>query len=223
VADTVDGPFCIDGTTADVRMAGARHVGEAGLSRRAIYNSIAPEIKEAEILAIKDANIKSAIALLLNTSNPLIAGRLAVIDELLVKTRLAGIENVLADAAVFDILDPGPVAKAIYLVKQKYGYPAGCGAHNAIDIWHKRKKLSEEMRFAGRLVANVFPVAMGANFMLYGPIKKAREIYVPVAIADAYVAYSMWQEYRTNPLSNSHPFYNLHKLTDWSSQQKTDA
>jgi tetrahydromethanopterin S-methyltransferase subunit H len=212
IADRVDGPFCIDGTTADVRMVGARHVGEVGLSSRVIYNSMAPEIKEDEILAIKDAKIRSALILLLNTSNPLISGRMAVIDELLVKSQLAGVENVLVDTAVFDIYDPGPVAKAIYLVKQKYGYPSGCGAHNAIAIWNKRRKLSEETFLAGKVVANTLPVTMGANFLLYGPIKYAREIYTPIAIEDAFVAYTVWQEYGTNPLSDSHPFYNLQKL-----------
>lgn len=211
VADTISGPFCIDGTTGDVRIAGAKHVKETGLSKRVIYNSMAPEIKEAEISAIKEAKIKSAILLLLNTTNPIIAGRLKVVDELLEKAGRAGIENVLIDTAVFDIMDPGPTGKTIYLVKEKYGYPAGCGAHNAIDVWNRRKKLSPETYSTSSLVANVLPVVMGANFMLYGPIKNAPKIYVPVAVADAYIAYSMWQEYGAKPLTNSHPFFNLNK------------
>ena len=212
VADRVEGPFCIDGTTADVRMAGAKYVMENGLSKRVIYNSISPEIKEDEILAIKEAGIKSAILLLLNTKNPLISGKLEVIDELLHKASMAGVENILIDTATFDILDPGPSGKAIYLVKEKYGYPAGCGAHNAIEIWHIRKKLSPETRFSSTLVANILPVIMGANFMLYGPIEAANKIYIPVALANAYVAYTMWQEYGVKPLTDNHPFYNLHKI-----------
>lgn len=212
VADTIDGPFCIDGTTADVRIAGVKHVGETGLSKRVIYNSIEPQIKEAEISAIKDAKMKSAILLLLNTEKPVIAGRLEVTDKLLEQARMAGIENVLIDTAIFDILDPGPVGKTIYLVKDRYGYPAGCGAHNAIDIWNKRKKLSAETYFTGSVVANVLPVVMGANFMLYGPIKNAPNIYIPVAVTDAYVAYSMWQEYNHMPLTKNHPFFNLNKI-----------
>ncbi|MBS7246886.1 MAG: tetrahydromethanopterin S-methyltransferase subunit H [Candidatus Jordarchaeales archaeon] len=211
VADVVEGPFCIDGTTADVRMAGSRYVMETGLSKRVIYNSISPEIKEDELRALKDAGIKSAVLLLLNTRNPLLSGKFEVIDELLRKSSAAGVENVLIDTAIFDILDPGPVSKAIYLVKEKYGYPAGCGAHNAIDIWRKRTKLSPSVRFSGTILANLIPVIMGADFLLYGPIQNAAKIYPVVALANAYAAYTSWQEWGVKPAAN-HPFYNLNKI-----------
>lgn len=212
VADVVEGPFCIDGTTADVRIAGARYVMEVGLSNRVIYNSISPDVKDAELQAIKDAGIKSAVLLLLNVRNPLISGKFEVIDELLRKASTAGVENVLIDTATIDILDPGPVSKAIYLVKERYGYPAGCGAHNAIDIWRKRTKLSPGVKFSGTILANVLPVVMGADFLLYGPIENAAKIYPTVALANAYAAYTLWQEYGVKPPAGNHPFYNLSKI-----------
>ncbi len=211
VADTVEGPFCIDGTTADVRVAGSKYVMETGLSSRVIYNSISPEAKDDELQAIRDAGIKSAVLLLLNTRNPLLSGKFEVIDELIHKASLAGVENILIDTAIFDILDPGPVSKAIYLVKEKYGYPAGCGAHNAIDIWNKRTKLSPDVKFSGTILANIMPVIMGADFLLYGPIQKAAKIYPPVALVNAYAAYTLWQECGVKPAAN-HPFYNLNKI-----------
>ncbi|MBS7288241.1 MAG: tetrahydromethanopterin S-methyltransferase subunit H [Candidatus Freyarchaeota archaeon] len=216
VADATEGPFCIDGTTADVRIAGAKYVMETGLSSRVVYNSISPEVREDELQAIRDAGIKSAIILLLNTRNPLISGKFEVIDGLLGKVSAAGVENILVDAAIFDILDPGPVSKAIYLVKERYGYPAGCGAHNAVDIWNKRRKLSPSIRFSSTITANILPVVMGADFMLYGPIENAAKIYPVIALADAYVAYTMWQEHGVRPSTNNHPFYNLHKIADIS-------
>jgi tetrahydromethanopterin S-methyltransferase subunit H len=209
VADMTNGPFTVDGTTTDVRIAGAKYVKETGLSKRVVYNSITPEIKDEEISAIKDAAIKSAILLTLNSTNPTITGRLAVIDRLLEKAKASGIENILIDATVMDVPDPGPASKAIYLIKNKYGFPAGCGAHNAIDIWHKRKKLDSERRLTCSVAANLLPIIMGANFMLYGPIENASRIYTPVAVADAYVAYSMMQEYRMKPLVSSHPIFRI--------------
>jgi tetrahydromethanopterin S-methyltransferase subunit H len=50
---------------------------------------------------------------------------------------------------------------------------------------------------------------MGANFMLYGPIKNAPKIYIPVAAADAYAAYSMRQEYGIRPLTSNHPLFKI--------------
>ncbi|MGQ9642079.1 MAG: tetrahydromethanopterin S-methyltransferase subunit H family protein [Candidatus Bathycorpusculaceae bacterium] len=132
-ANHIDGPFAIDGATADVRIAGAKYVGEVGLSERVVYNSLAPHAKEEEILAIKEAKIKSAILLTLNTKNPTISGRLGVLDELLTTAQKAGIEKFLVDTTVLDLPDLGPVSKAIYLVKEKYGLPAGAGTHNAVE------------------------------------------------------------------------------------------
>jgi tetrahydromethanopterin S-methyltransferase subunit H len=209
VANTISGPFTIDGTTAEVRLAGARYACQAGLSDRVVYNSITPDIREDEVAGIREAKIKSALLLALNTTNPTIAGRLAVIDKLLENARAAGIENMLVDTTVLDVPDPGPAGKTAYLVKEKYGLPCGCGAHNAVDMWHRRKKLDPDAHLAASVVANVLPVIMGSSFMLYGPIQSAARMYVPVAVADAYVAYTMMQEYGCRPLTNTHPIFKI--------------
>jgi len=209
VADKIKGPFTIDGTTAEVRMAGAKYVREAGLSERAVYNSLTPDVREEEIVAIRDAKIKSALLLALNTTNPTIKGRLEVIERLIEKAKAAGIVNMLIDTTVLDLPDPGPAGKTVYLVKEKYGLPCGCGAHNAVDMWHKRRKLDPDAYLSSSVVANVLPIIMGANFMLYGPIGSASRMYTPVAVADAYVAYTMMQEFGSRPLTTSHPIFRI--------------
>jgi len=208
VASAIEGPFSIDGTTADVRIAGLKHVAQAGLSNRVLYNSITPETGEAEISALREAKVKSAVFLTLNSRNPTIQGRLDVIDRLLDKAKQAGIENILVDTTVLDVPDPGPAGMTCHLVKEKYGFPVGCGAHNAVDMWSRRKKLNPEAYLTSIVVANVFPIIMGANFMLYGPIKHASKIYMPVAIADAYVAYGVMQKYGARP-STAHPIFRI--------------
>jgi len=209
VASTVKGPFTIDGTTADVRMAGAKYVSEAGLSARVVYNSINPETRDEELAAIKDAKIKAAILLALNAKNPTVSGRLAVVDKLLERAKAAGVEKLLVDTTVLDVPDPGPAGKTAYLVKEKYGLPCGCGAHNAVEMWHRRRKLEPEAQLTTSVVANVLPIIMGSSFMLYGPIGNAPKMYIPVAVADAYIAYTMMQEYNIRPLTNAHPLFRI--------------
>jgi tetrahydromethanopterin S-methyltransferase subunit H len=211
VADAVKGPFTIDGTTAQVRIAGAKYVHQVGLSDRVVYNSITPGTGEDEIGVIREAGIKSALLLALNSGNPTIGGRLSVIDGLMEKARAAGVENMLVDTTVLDLPDPGPAGKAVFLVKEKYGLPCGCGAHNAVDMWHRRRKLDSDVYLTGSVVANVLPIVMGASFMLYGPVGRAGKMYVPVAVADAYVAYTMMQEYSSRPLLNTHPIFRVFK------------
>ena len=211
VANHIDGPFAIDGATADVRIVGAKYVKDAGLSQRVVYNSITPHIKEEEISAIKEAKIKSAILLTLNTKNPTISGRLQVLDELLAIAQKAGIENILVDTTVLDLPDPGPVSRAIYLVKEKYGLPAGAGTHNAVERWNSRRKLDATEYLLASSVANVFPIIAGANFILYGPIENAPSAYFYCGLADAYVAYSASQEFGTRPLIKDHPLFKMFK------------
>jgi tetrahydromethanopterin S-methyltransferase subunit H len=208
-AKTIEGPFTIDGTTADVRIAGARYTGEVGLSNRIVYNSITPHTSEQEIMAIKEAKIKTAILLTLNSKNPTIAGRLEVLDEVVSISRKAGIENILVDTAVFDVPDPGPVSKTIFLIKEKYGLPAGSGTHNSIARLTSIRKLDSIKNLLASCVANIFPIGLGADFMLYGPIENASNAYYSAALADAYVAYSARQEFGISPLNRNHPLFRI--------------
>ena len=219
VAETINGPFAIDGATAEVRIAGAKYVGEVGLSESAVYNSITPQVKEDEILAIKEAKIKSAILLTFNTKNPTISGRLQVLNELLATAKKAGIENTLVDTAVLDIPDPGPVSRAIYLVKERYGLPAGAGTHNAVDRWKDRAGMSPVQYLLASSVADVFPITLGADFTLYGPIENALNAYFSCALADAYVAYSMIQQFGVRPLTKRHPLFKIFRI-DRSTRDK---
>jgi len=209
VAKTIDGPFTLDGATAEARIAGVKFAGEVGLSKRVIYNSITPHIKEEEISAIKEAKIKSAILLTLNTKNPTISGRLQVLEELLAIAQKVCIENVLVDTTILDIPDPGPVSKAVYLVKEKYGLPAGAGTHNAVDRWKERRKLDPTRYLFATNVSNIFPITVGADFILYGPIENASKAYFCCALADAYVAYSMMHEFGILPLTRDHPLFKI--------------
>ena len=202
----------IDGTTNRVRLEALKHVAEVGLVERAVYNSITPEASPDEISAIKESTIKSAMLLTYNPKKPTIQGRIEVLkgpNGLLNLARQANIEKPLVDGTILDIPDPGVVAKTIYLVKDEFGLPAGCGAHNAIDRWNARKKLDPTTYLMSAVVADVVPIAMGANFLLYGPIKNASKMYPPCALADAYVAYSMRQESGIGPLTKQHPFFKI--------------
>jgi tetrahydromethanopterin S-methyltransferase subunit H len=168
-----------------------------------------PETKTEELECIKESGLKSAILLILNSRNPTIQGRIEVLDECLNMAEKAGIENCLVDATILDIPDPGPVGKTIFRIKEKYGLPAGCGAHNAVDQWHHRRKLDPSTYLASGVVANVVPITMGADFLLYGPIKNSRKAYIPCAVADAYVAYAVGQEYGIRPIEKTHPLYRV--------------
>lgn len=211
IASVIDGPFTIDGTTAEVRKAGVKYVVEVGLSDRVVYNSITPYTKDDEIEVLRNSGIKTAILLTLNTKSPTIKGRLEVMDKLLKIATEANVQNTLIDTMVLDIPDPGPASKVMYLIKEKYGFPVGAGLHNAVDRWRKVKKLSHEKYVLASSIANAISLLAGANFILYGPIENAKIAYFTCALVNAYVAYSMMQEYRIRPLTKNHPLYKIFK------------
>jgi len=177
VAHNSDGPFAIDGTTAEIKMTGARYAKEAGLSSRIVYNSIMPHAKDDEIAAIKESGIESAILLTLNTKKPTPAGRLEVMDDVLSIAQRAGITKPIVDTTVIDKPDIGPISKAIHMVKEKYGIPTGAGVHNAVARWAEMGVLSPKKLSLASAVANSFPIAFGADFLLYGPIDQSKEAF----------------------------------------------
>jgi tetrahydromethanopterin S-methyltransferase subunit H len=209
VASNTDNPFAIDGTTAEVRMAGAKYVRDSGLSQRVVYNSIMPHVKEDELAAIKDSGIEAAILLTLNTKIPTLAGRLEVMDDLLSLAQQAGISKPIVDTTVIDRPDVGPISKAIYMVKDKYGIPAGAGAHNAVARWDEMSGLSPKKQLLASVVVSSFPIALGADFLLYGPIDHSKEVYFACSLADSYVAYNARQEYNIRPMTNNHPLLRI--------------
>ena len=67
------------------------------------------------------------------------------------------------------------VGKAIDKVKDKYGYPCGCGAHNALASWKRLKeKYDKDAQTIVRGVINALPPIIGADFVLFGALKNAK-------------------------------------------------
>lgn len=205
IAEETESPFLIDGTTADIRISALEHLDELGLSDRAIYNAISLNSEEEELKEIKNSGIKSAILLCFNPKNPTIEGRLESLEKVLDLAKEAEIEKPLIDPSILDLPDPGPGAKTIYKIKKDYGFPSGCGAHNAVDQWNDRVDMEKDIYTLRTAIANSFPISIGADFALYGPIEEAREMYTACSLANAYVAYSMRLEEGMQPKAENHP------------------
>ncbi|MBA7686647.1 hypothetical protein ES703_95098 [subsurface metagenome] len=124
------------------------------------------------------------------------------------KASEAGIENILVDTVVLDIPTLGLASKAIHHIKDVYGYPCGCGAHNAIASWKRlREKYSINAVTTVIGVTNALPVAVGADFVFYGPIKHADAVYPSVAMIDA--AYSQLVMEKRIRIERDHPRYMI--------------
>lgn len=208
VANITDKPFLLDSPTWDIRVKWVDYVKEVGLSQRIIYNSIVPEYKDEEIYSIKDAGIKMAILLTFSSSQFTTSGRIQLANELLKVAENARIEVPLIDTCVLDIPSLGMACKALLTIKNELGLPVGCGAHNAIETWRGLKtKMGMHAIKPCIAVANALPAALGADFILYGPIDHADIVFPVVSMIDAAYAYLLLEE--KEKIDKEHPLFKI--------------
>ncbi|MCU0961689.1 MAG: tetrahydromethanopterin S-methyltransferase subunit H [Pirellulaceae bacterium] len=184
-AKTTDMPLLIDGTTADVRIAGLKYVAQAGLADRVVYNSIQPEITDDEFTAIQDAGVTAAILLTYYLLDFTAKGRVQAVRELLPRAHQAGVTKLIVDTCVLDLATLGQACSAMHDIKNEFGLPVGGGVHNAVAVWKGLKtKMGEQAVKPCVAAVCASSVAMGADFILYGPIEDAPYVFPAVAMID---------------------------------------
>ena len=136
------------------------------------------------------------------------AGRISAIKELVSKRQEFGIEKPLIDTCVLDLPTLGSALRAIYELKDELGFPAGCGAHNAVALWKGLKsKMGEQAVKPCLASVNAASAAVGADFILYGPIDDAKVVFPAVAMVDT--AYSQLLIEKRIQIPKTHPRYRI--------------
>lgn len=197
-------PFLIDGTTPAVRLAGARKAVELGLQERSIFNSIGPETGEKEIDAIRELGIETCVVMTHNARKPTFQGKFDIAESCLETARRAGFSQFLFDTAVLDLVEPGPCAKTIWMLKNTYGFPAGCSpTHIVNDRWPMgREKFGKLGYTTAKTSLATSIMMMGADYFMYGI--KQLEIVPAMAMVDAAIAYTGRQQ-RIRPRGEVNP------------------
>jgi tetrahydromethanopterin S-methyltransferase subunit H len=208
VAGVAEMPLVVDVPSEESQVEVLQYASDQGLLDRVVLNSLTPHSGSLVYEKIKEVGCSSAILLLYSTTTLLSSDKSGLLDELLPKVEDAGVENILVDSVVIDVPSLGLALKAIHRIKDRYGYPSGCGAHNAISSWKRlEEKFSVKAVTSAVAVASSLPTALGADFVLYGPIEIAGDVFPAVALVDA--AYSQLQiEKRVRP-GRDHPRYRI--------------
>jgi tetrahydromethanopterin S-methyltransferase subunit H len=208
VAGVTEIPLVLDIPSEESQVEVLQYVSDQGLLDRVILNSLTPHSGSPVYEKIEEVGCSSAILLLYSTTTLLSSDKSGLLDAMLPKVEGAGVENILVDTAVIDIPSLGLASKAVHRIKDRYGYPSGCGAHNSISSWKRlREKYKKAAVTSAVAVANALPSALGADFVIYGPIDIAGDVFPAVALVDA--AYSQLQiEKRVRP-SRDHPRYRI--------------
>ncbi len=214
-ADATKMPLLIDAVSEDAAIEGMACAKDLGIIGRTVLNSLNPETNEPVYAKIKEVGLESAI-LLTYSSRAIISSkeRVRLLDVLLPKAQAAGIKKFLIDTVVMDVATLGLACKAIYEVKDQFGYPAGCGAHNAVDSWKAlKKKKDKTLSAVCASIANGLPIAVGADFVLYGPISTAEHVFPAISIINTAYGQVLMEEGK-RPAAN-HPRFKITRL--WQS------
>jgi tetrahydromethanopterin S-methyltransferase subunit H len=199
VAGLTDAPLLPGGPNADIRIPAIKKLSEIGLADRIIYNSIEPGASNEELNAIKEAKITSSIFLAFYGSSIWPENKLELVvgsenkEGLLDKAKKAGVDKILIDSATLDVPSISINARTINLIKERLGYPAGCGTHNALHTWTKLKefqKIDDSIKKIKNVMIHSIPQAYGADFFLYGPVKYCNYLFPMLAMNDAILTYN---------------------------------
>jgi len=214
VANITDSPLLINGPSASVRVETANHMREIGLQERIVYTSINYTLNEWEIRAIKETKVKAAIIQAFNPRNPYPDGMIQILkgspgkEGLVAEALRAGIEKPLILMPVLDVPSISFAARGIYLAKENLGLPTGSAPIGVVGKWSKIKGLEDNAKIACRSGALALIQTMGANFIIYGSIAKAKYIFPISAMIDAIIAYHA-RSLGIKPLVKSHPLYSI--------------
>ncbi len=211
-AEVTEMPILIDYVSEDSALVGMDLAKDLGIIDRTILNSINPETKASIYQKAEEVGLKSAIALTYSTKAIIsYKERINLLDALIPKMRSAGIEKILVDTVVMDIATLGLACKAIYEVKERFGYPSGCGAHNAIASWRTLKdKKDKILTIVCSAIANGLPVSVSADFVLYGPISDAEYIFPAISLINAAYGQILMEEGKRPSLT--HPRFKISRL-----------
>lgn len=217
VSEQTNAPFLIDGANPETRIAALDTVEQLNLEKYVIFNGITPKTSQNELIAIKDAGVNAAVIMAFNEFDYSPEGRISILEGsteyigLLGMAKKAKVEKILIDTIVFDVPSISYAAEAIKLVKKQLGYPAGCSPANAMYSWKQALEGSvlKEGFAASNASAHTIAQCWGADFLIYGPIKQAKNMIPACAVNDAIIAYYTMKRFGTKPLVKNHPLYKI--------------
>ncbi|TFG08386.1 MAG: hypothetical protein EU539_02465 [Promethearchaeota archaeon] len=197
ISNISEDPFLLNAPSADLRISLMKHAKEIGLHEKIIYTSINFKSSEEEFSIIKRCNIKSALLQAFNPRDPRINGMIKILrgglkkEGLLEKAEHAGLENILLFTNVLDLPSIGLASRGIYQIKEKFGLPTGTAPIGIIGQWClNTTEFEGYFKPACEATGIALARAMGADYIIYGALKKAEYIFPATKVIDEMIKYN---------------------------------
>lgn len=214
VTSVTDMPFCIDAWVLKPKLEAAAYCAEKGLLDRMFYNSLTVWEKdiEAEIREISRIGVKHVLLVAFDQEDQMPSGRITGTRRLLDAIEKVGaeFESIFVDTSVMNGPATALCGIANRMVKMKWGFPAASAPSNGSYMWTQAREL---WGFKGWSAADAALEALSAfmyhDMIFSGPMAGAARIFPAVAMADAFLATSVFAETRELPKTANHPLYKL--------------
>ena len=193
VMDVDDAPIMLDSPSYRARAEAVEHARDTGTLDRVVYNSINITLNKEEKERLKNASLKNALVLAHTVNERGVEDKINCLENegalskgLIENAKEIGVKNILIDSATTPLRQGASTSiSGILALKAKFGYPVGCGIHNAVSSWNWLRN-RESKKFVD-IASSIIPIVFGADFVLYGPIENARYIFDAAAFAEILV------------------------------------
>ena len=215
VTSVSDMPFCIDAIMMKAKVEGAAYCAEKGLLDRMFYNSLTvwEEDIETEVREISQIGVKHVLLVAFDQNDQMPSGRITGTQKLMDAIEKVGaeFESIIVDTTVLN----GPATAfcgiANRIIKEKWGFPTAGAPSNG--SYMELERFKEMWEFKGWSGFDAALAALSAFFyhdlIFSGPMAGATRVVPAVAIADAFLATSVFAETKELPKDPNHPLITL--------------
>jgi tetrahydromethanopterin S-methyltransferase subunit H len=186
LADNFEGPFMFESTSSKARKRGIEYCDEAGLSERAIYNSVNLSMKSDEKDLLRNSSLNMAVVLGWSPRATNLTDRMTTVREMLEAARSMGMEKVVLDPATLPVgAGYGLEYRTILAIKSELGLPTCLGPHNAPSAWKfiREEGLDDEVTHLSTVVASTIAAQLLAtDCIMYGSMVRTKEVYAAIAL-----------------------------------------
>lgn len=190
LADATEDPLLIGGLNEETRTAGYRRAREMGIQGRCGVNSVASATSEGELESIRSSGIKFAILQTMDPSAVYPQEKIGLLkDALLGKCGKADIDRAAVDVGVIDFTSAWLAAESIRRIKAELGIPAGCAPSNAAYQPLTTGRITRRSARSMNVALNTVVQLVGADFIIYGPLKASTYVFEAAAVVEGIKAY----------------------------------
>jgi tetrahydromethanopterin S-methyltransferase subunit H len=186
LAEIFNGPFMFESPNVSAKKRAIEYCEEAGLTERAIYNSINISMDDDERAFLKESQLDMAVLLGWSPKARSLEERMHVIEAIVADARSMGIERFVVDPGTMPVgAGYGLELRTIIAIKSELGLPTCLAPHNAPSAWKfiRENGLDKEEVVSSSVIASIVAAQLfAADCILYGSMRRSQEVFAAVAL-----------------------------------------